>query len=48
MSGKSWNAARALLPRDVEVLPFVLVGESDFALFKGKATGTVPWPWNPY
>lgn len=48
MSGKSWNAARALLPRDVEVLPFVLVGESDFALFKGKATGAVQWPWNPY
>lgn len=48
MSGKSWHAARALLPREVEVLPFVFVGESDFALFKAKATGTVQWPWNPY
>lgn len=48
MSGKSWSAARALLPRDVEVLPFVLVGESDFALFQGRVNGAVQWPWNPY
>jgi len=44
LSGKSWNTARALLPRKVEVLPFVLSGEVDFALFR-DAKGCFDWPW---
>ena len=44
VSGKSWNAARALLPRTVEVLPFVLKGKSDFALIR-DVDGCVQWPW---
>ncbi|MFA5057963.1 MAG: phosphoribosyltransferase [Opitutaceae bacterium] len=44
VSGKSWQAARALLPREVEVLPFVLKGRVDFALIRDIA-GCVQWPW---
>ena len=44
VSGKSWNAARALLPQSVEVLPFVLKGKSDFALIR-DIDGCVQWPW---
>jgi len=44
VSGKSWQAARALLPRDVEVLPFVLKGRVDFALIR-DIDGCVQWPW---
>lgn len=44
LSGKSWNAARAMLPRKIEVLPFVLTGDVDFALFR-DAKGSFDWPW---
>jgi xanthine phosphoribosyltransferase len=44
VSGKSWHAARALLPAAVEVLPFVLKGKVDFALIR-DVDGCVLWPW---
>lgn len=44
VSGKSWRAARALLPVGVEVLPFVLKGKVDFALIQERE-GCVQWPW---
>ena len=44
VSGKTWRAARAILPRDVEVLPFVLKGKVDFALIR-DIEGCVRWPW---
>ncbi|MEO6245249.1 MAG: phosphoribosyltransferase [Opitutaceae bacterium] len=44
VSGRSWRAARALLPAEVEVLPFVLKGKPDFALFR-DLDGCVSWPW---
>ncbi|MSU66710.1 MAG: phosphoribosyltransferase [Opitutus sp.] len=44
VSGKSWETARASLPAKVEVLPFVLKGQVDFALFRDVA-GCVDWPW---
>lgn len=44
VSGQSWRAARALLPADREVLPFVLKGQVDFALIRDVA-GCVHWPW---
>lgn len=47
VSGKSWHAARALLPADVEVLPFVLKGKVDFALIR-DVDGCVQWPWRVY
>ena len=47
VSGKSWHAARALLPADVEVLPFVLKGQVDFALIR-DVDGCVQWPWKLY
>lgn len=47
LTGKSWEAARACLPRDTEVLPFVLKGEVDFALFRGN-NRIEHWPWAPY
>lgn len=47
VSGKSWHAARALLPSDVEVLPFVLKGKVDFALIR-DLDGCVQWPWKVY
>jgi adenine/guanine phosphoribosyltransferase-like PRPP-binding protein len=47
VSGKSWHAARALLPATVEVLPFVLKGKTDFALIR-DVDGCVQWPWKAY
>ncbi len=44
VTGKSWQAACALLPRDVTVLPFVMKGKVDFALFP-DVDGCVRWPW---
>jgi xanthine phosphoribosyltransferase len=44
VSGKSWHAARRLLPADAEVLPFVLKGQADFALIR-DIEGCVVWPW---
>ena len=44
VSGESWRSARALLPREVEVLPFVLKGKVDFALIR-DVEGCVQWPW---
>jgi xanthine phosphoribosyltransferase len=47
VSGKSWHVARAVLPTDVEVLPFVLKGKVDFALIR-DVDGCVQWPWKVY
>lgn len=47
VSGKSWQAARALLPAAVEVLPFVLKGKVEFALIR-DIDGCVRWPWKNY
>ena len=47
VSGKSWQTARAHLPREVEVLPFVLKGQTDFALIR-DVDGCVQWPWKIY
>jgi uncharacterized protein len=47
VSGSSWRAARALLPADVEVLPFVFKGKVDFALIQ-DVDGCVQWPWRVY
>lgn len=47
VSGKSWHAARALLPAGVEVLPFVMKGKVDFALIR-DVDGCVEWPWRVY
>jgi len=47
VSGQSWRAARALLPAGVEVLPFVLKGQVDFALIR-DIDGCVQWPWRVY
>ena len=47
VSGKSWSAARAQLPTDVEVMPFVLKGQVDFALIR-DVDGCVQWPWKVY
>ena len=44
VSGRSWRAARAALPPDVEVLPFVLKGQVEFALIR-DVEGCVLWPW---
>lgn len=44
VTGRSWQAARALLPAGVEVLPFVLKGKVDFALIR-NVDGCVQWPW---
>jgi len=44
VSGQSWHAARALLPAEVEVLPFVFKGKTDFALIR-DIEGCVQWPW---
>jgi len=46
VTGQSWNAARALLPAEVEVLPFVMKGNVDFALIR-DVDGCVHWPWKP-
>jgi xanthine phosphoribosyltransferase len=47
VSGKSWKAARALLPAGIEVLPFVMKGNADFALIR-DVDGCVEWPWRVY
>ena len=47
VSGKSWQAARICLPAEVAVLPFVLKGKVDFALFP-DIDGCVQWPWKTY
>lgn len=44
VSGKSWHAARGLLPVEIEVLPFVLKGKAEFALIR-DIDGCVQWPW---
>ena len=44
VSGKSWHAARALLPAGIEVFPLVLKGKVDFALIR-EIDGCVEWPW---
>ncbi len=44
VSGKSWRAARDLISPGVEVLPFVLKGNVDFALIR-DIEGCVQWPW---
>lgn len=44
VSGKSWAAARALLPASVDVQPFVMKGKVDFALIR-DIDGCVQWPW---
>lgn len=44
VSGKSWRAARSVLPAEVEVLPFVLKGKVDCALLR-EIDGCVQWPW---
>ena len=46
VSGRSWQAARAHLPAEVEVLPFVLKGKVEFALIR-DLEGCVAWPWKP-
>jgi xanthine phosphoribosyltransferase len=47
VSGRSWRAARVFLPEGVEVLPFVMKGRVDFALFR-DVEGCVRWPWKVY
>jgi adenine/guanine phosphoribosyltransferase-like PRPP-binding protein len=44
VSGRSWQAARACLSAEIEVLPFVLKGRADFALIR-DIEGCVQWPW---
>lgn len=46
VSGKSWQAARACLPADVEVRPFVMKGKVEWALIR-DVEGCVRWPWKP-
>jgi len=46
VSGRSWHVARDLLPKSVDVLPFVLKGKVDFALIR-DVDGCVVWPWKP-
>jgi len=47
VSGSSWRAARSHLPAGIEVLPFVLKGQVDFALIR-DVPGCVQWPWRTY
>ena len=47
VSGRSWQVARALLPKEIDVLPFVLKGRTDFALIR-DLDGCVQWPWKIY
>lgn len=44
VSGRSWHAARSVLPASIEVLPFVLKGKVEFALIR-DVDGCVQWPW---
>jgi len=46
VTGKSWKAARALMPHGAEVFPFVMKGKVDFALIQ-DIDGCVQWPWKP-
>lgn len=46
VSGASWRAARALLPTEAEVLPFVMKGKVEWALIR-DVEGCVQWPWKP-
>lgn len=47
VTGKSWQAARASLPAETEVLPFVMKGKVEFALIR-DVDGCVQWPWKTY
>jgi xanthine phosphoribosyltransferase len=47
VSGRSWHAARSMLPAEVEVFPFVMKGRVEFALFT-DIEGCVRWPWRTY
>ena len=47
VTGKSWNTARTMLPRNAEVFPFVFMGDVDCALFRSAARH-VEWPWGMY
>jgi adenine/guanine phosphoribosyltransferase-like PRPP-binding protein len=47
VTGASWHAARAQLPPEVEVLPFVFKGKTEFALIR-DVDGCVQWPWRVY
>ena len=46
VSGRSWRTARSLLPRRMDVRPFVIKGQVDFALIQ-DIDGCVHWPWMP-
>jgi xanthine phosphoribosyltransferase len=47
VSGKSWHAARDMLPMNIDVLPFVMKGKVEFALIR-DIDGCVQWPWKIY
>ena len=47
VTGRSWHAARALLPAEADVMPFVLKGRTDFALIH-DIDDCVAWPWKVY
>jgi adenine/guanine phosphoribosyltransferase-like PRPP-binding protein len=47
VSGKSWHAARDMLPMNIDVLPFVMKGKVEFALIR-DLDGCVQWPWKIY
>lgn len=47
VSGRSWHAARTLLPAEVDVQPFVMKGKVEFALIQ-DIDGCVQWPWKTY
>jgi uncharacterized protein len=44
VTGRSWQAARARLPAHLDVQPFVIKGQVDFALIR-DIEGCVQWPW---
>ncbi|MBI5691950.1 MAG: phosphoribosyltransferase [Verrucomicrobia bacterium] len=44
LSGRSLETARAHLPKSAEILPFVLIGDVDFALFR-RPPALRRWPW---
>lgn len=45
LSGQSLDTARAHLPKSIEFHPFVLIGDTDFALFR-RPPGAARWPWS--
>ena len=47
VTGKSWQAARACLPAEAEVWPFVMKGKVEWALIR-DVDGCVQWPWKTY